>query len=160
MRFVVGQDYREDYPSSCPPDEQEVFLDNYSINNTTGASSAPVRKTATPKTKANYESFSVTTQFSPSVSIASLLEAGKLVKPVAKNKQVLTFEQFDIASKKWTDAVEVECTTDSEKFPSGGFRDAYHCMLTSKSANLNIGNHWVAKMTSLKKQFVLSLIQI
>jgi len=107
VRFVVGQDYREDYPSSCSPDEQEVFLDNYSINNTTGASSAPVRKTATPKPKANYESFSVTTQFSPSVSIQSLLEAGKLVKPVAKNKQVLTFEQFDIASKKWTDAVEV-----------------------------------------------------
>ena len=116
MRFVVGQDYSEDYPSSCSPDEQELFLDNYSINNTTGASSAPVRKTATPKPKGSYESFSVTTQFLPSVSIASLLEAVKLVKPVAKNKQVLIFEQFDIASKKWTDAVEVQCTIDSEKF--------------------------------------------
>ena len=130
MRFAVGQDYSEDYPSSCSRDEQELFLDNYSINNTTGASSAPVRKTATPKPKGNYESFSVTTQFLPSVSIASLLEAGKLVKPVAKNKQVLTFEQFDIASKKWTDAVEVKCTIDSEKFSSGEFRDAYHCILT------------------------------
>ena len=123
-------------------------LSNYSINNTTGASSAPVRKTATPKPKANYESFSLTTQFPPSVSIASLLEAGKLVKPVAKNKQVLTFEQFDIASKKWTDAVKV----DSEKFSSGGFRDAYHCMLTGKSANLNIGNHWVSKMYNDKSE--------
>ena len=154
MRFVVGQDYSEDYPSSCSPDEQELFLDNYSINTTTGASSAPVRKTATPKPKpkANYESFSVTTQFPPFISIASLLEAGKLVKPVAKNKQVLTFEQFDIASKKWTDALEVECTIDSEKFSSGGFRDAYHCMLTSKSSNLNIGNHWVAKMYNDKSK--------
>ena len=92
----------------------------------TGTSSAPVRKAHAPKPKANYGSFSVTTQFPPSISIASLLEAGKLVKPVPKNKLLLTFEQFDIASKKWTDAIEIECTVDSEKFSSGGFRDAYH----------------------------------
>lgn len=152
LRFVVGQDYGEDSTSSDTPDVQEEFFDNYSVQRSTGASSAPVRKAGAPKPKANYGSFSVTTQFPPSVSIASLLEAGKLVKPVAKNKLLLTFEQFDIASKRWTDTMEVECTVDSEKFSSGGFRDAYHCKLTGKSANQNIANHWVIKTYNEKSK--------
>lgn len=152
MRFVVGQEYREDYPYSNTPDVQEEFLDNYSIHSTTGASSAPMRKAAAPKPKANYGSFSVTTQFPPSVSIASLLDTGKLVKPVVKNKLVLNFEQFDIASKKWTDAMEVECTVDSERFSSGGFRDEYHSMLTGKSPNQNITKYWVIKTYNEKSK--------
>ena len=42
--------------------------------------------------------------------------------------------------------MEVEYTADSEKFSSSGFCDAYHCMLTGKSTNPNIANHWVIKM--------------
>lgn len=42
--------------------------------------------------------------------------------------------------------MEVECAVDSEKFSSGGFRDAYHCVLTGKSTKRSIPNHWVIKM--------------
>ena len=150
--FVVGQDYGEDSTSSDTPDAQEVFFDDQSEQRITSTSSATVRKACAPKPKANYGSFSVTTQFPPSVSIATLLEAGKLVKPVPKNKLLLTFEQFDIASKQWTDAIEIECTVDSEKFSSGGFHDAYHCKLTCKSANQNIANHWVIKTYNEKSK--------
>ena len=131
LRFVVGQDYGEDSTSSDTPDVQEEFFDNYSVQRSTGASSAPVRKAGAPKPKE---------------------EAGKLVKPVAKNKLLLTFEQFDIASKQWTDTMEVECTVDSETFSSGGFRDAYHCKLTGKSANQNIAIHWVIKTYNEKSK--------
>lgn len=63
---------------------QEMF-DNDSVHCTTGVLSAPVRKAnASNNPKATYGSFSVSTKFPVSVSIASLLEAGKLVKPVAK----------------------------------------------------------------------------
>ena len=93
--------------------------------------------------KATYGSFSVTTKFPSSISIASLLEAGKLVKPVAKKKLLLNFEQFYIASRQWKDAMEVECVVDSEEFSSG---DAYHRVLNGKSTRQNIPNHWVIKM--------------
>lgn len=156
MRFVVGQDYGEDSNSSDPTHVHEGFSDNSSFLRTTGASSAPVGEAATPKPKADYGRFSVTTQFPPSVSIASLLDAGKLIKPVTKNKCLLTFEQFDIASKEWTDAMEVECTVDSEKFSSGGFRDAYHCKLTGKSGGQNISNRWVIKTYNEKSKEVIS----
>lgn len=152
VRFVVGQDYGEDSTSSDTADVQEVFSDDQSVQRITGTSSAPVRKAGAPEPKANYFSFSVTTQFPPSVSIATLLEVGKLVKPVAKTKLLLTFEQFDIASKQWRDAMEIECTVDSEKFSSGGFRDAYHWKLTGKSANRNIANHWVIKTYNEKSK--------
>ncbi|CAH3044238.1 unnamed protein product [Pocillopora meandrina] len=136
--------------------EQTLLGLSFEKCQTTGASSAPVRKAAAPKPKADYGRFSVTTQFPPSVSIASLLDAGKLIKPVTKNKCLLTFEQFDIASKEWTDAMEVECIVDSEKFSSGGFRDAYHCKLTGKSAGQNISNRWVIKTYNEKSKEVIS----
>lgn len=85
--FVVAQDYREDSTSYDSPDVQEVFSEDQSQQNITGTSSVPsVKKAGASKPKANYFSFSVTTQFLSSISIAILLEAGKLVKPVAKNE--------------------------------------------------------------------------
>ena len=51
---------------------------------TTGALSAPVRKANAVNLKATYGSLSVS-KFPASVFIASLLEAGKIVQPVAKN---------------------------------------------------------------------------
>ena len=86
MRFVVCQDYGEDSYRSHTQDVQEELFDNESsLHCFNGALSAPVRKAnASNNPKATYGSFSVTTKFPSSVSIASLLEAGKLVKPVAK----------------------------------------------------------------------------
>ena len=54
--------------------------------------------------------------------------------------------------------MEVEYTADSEKFSSSGFCDAYHCMLTGKSTNPNIANHWVIKLYNDKsKKAIASL---
>ena len=129
------------------------MFDNDSLHCFNGALSAPVRKAnASNNPKATYVSFSVTTKFPASVSIASLLEAGKLVKSVAKKKLLLNFEQLDIASRQWKDAVKVECAVDSEKFSSGGFRDSEHCVLTGKSTKQNIPDHWVIKMYNDKSK--------
>ena len=156
MRFVVGWNYGEDSHHSHTQDVQEELFDNDSLHCTTGALSTPARKAnASNNPEATYGSFSVTTKFPASVSIASLLEAGKLVKPVAKKKLLLNFEQFDIASRQWTDAVEVESAVDSEKFSSGEFRDVYHCVLTKKSTKQNIPNHWVIKMYNDKSKEVI-----
>ena len=85
MRFVVGQDFGEDSYHSHTQVVLEELFDNDSLHCTTGALSAPVRKAnASNNPKATYGSFSLTTKFPSSVSIASLLEAGNLVKPVAK----------------------------------------------------------------------------
>lgn len=48
--------------------------------------------------------------------------------------------------------MEVECAVDSEKVPSGGFRDAYHCVVTGKSTKQSIPNHWVIKMYNDKSK--------
>lgn len=143
MRFVVGQDNcGEDYFSSWNKEELD---ESYSIPKSSDGASAAAEGRATAKPGANYGTFSMATEFPASVSIATLLEAGKLVRPTSKKKAVLTFEQFDITSKKWQDAMEVECTVDSEKFSSGGFRDAYHCHLTGKAPTPHMERHWVVK---------------
>ena len=137
------------------------MFDNDSLHCTNGALSAPVRKAnASNNPKATYGSFSAT-KFPASVSIASLKEAG-LVKPVAKNKLLLNFKQFDIASRQWKDAMEVECAVDSEKFFSAGFCDAYHCVLTGKSTKQNLPITGLSKCTMMnpKKQLALNLTQI
>ena len=134
-------------------DVQEELFDNDSLHCFNGALSAPVRKAnASNNPKATYGSYSVTTKFPTSVSIASLREAGKLVKSVAKKKLLLNFEQLDVASRQWKDAVKVECAVDSEKFSSGGFRDSEHCVLTGKSTKQNIPDHWVIKMYNDKSK--------
>lgn len=97
MRFVVGQDYGEGSYQSHTQDVQEELFDNDSLHCTTGALSAPVRKAnASNNPKASYGSFSVTTKFPASVSIASLLEAGKLVKPVAKKNYCCTLNNLTL----------------------------------------------------------------
>ena len=42
------------------------------------------------------------------------MEAGKLVKSVAKKSLLLTFKKIDIAYRQWKDAVRVEFAVDSE----------------------------------------------
>ena len=76
------------------------------------------------------------TKFPASVSIETLLNAGKLVQP--RKKTVLDFEKFDIESGSWKNAMNVECEVECEKFSSGAFRDAFH--VTTKQ-----GEKWVLK---------------
>lgn len=122
VRFVVGQDYGEDsLKVLCSEHPNEVS--KYQA----GSASSSLRRGARSEPGPSLTTFSMTTQFPASVSIAHLLEAGKLVKPPTKNKVLLTFEKYDIVSKEWLDIMEVECVLETEKFASGGFRDAYRC---------------------------------
>ena len=78
---VTGTDHYngKDPYHSLTQDVHEELFDNDSLHCTTIALSAPVRKAnASNNPKATYG------KFPASVSIALLLETGKLVKPVAK----------------------------------------------------------------------------
>ena len=59
------------------------------------------------------------TKFPASVSIETLLNAGKLVQP--RKKTALDFEKFDIESGSWKNAMNVECEVECENFSSGAF---------------------------------------
>ncbi|XP_078350666.1 myosin heavy chain kinase B-like [Oculina patagonica] len=89
------------------------------------------------------------TQFPASVSIDTLLNAGKLVKPIFSKKAKLNFEHFDIESGKWQNVMNVECEVESEKFSSGAFRDAYHATTVH-------GDKWVIKTYNQKTKNTIS----
>ena len=59
-----------------------------------------------------------------SVRLSEMLKLGRLIKP---KKEVITLqlEEFIIKEKMWQDPVEVKLCVDTEKFASGGFRDAF-----------------------------------
>ena len=74
------------------------------------------------------------TQFPASVSIDTLLGAGKLVQPTFTKGAVLYFERFEIETATWKNVMTVECKVESVKFSSGAFRDAFTvplCMRTN-----------------------------
>lgn len=66
-----------------------------------------------------------TTIYPSSISIASLLKAGKLVKPREKNKVTLALENFDVSTQQWVEVAAEEFAIDTQKFSSGAFRDAF-----------------------------------
>ena len=84
----------------------------------------------------------VETKFPASVSIATLLRAGKLVKPKDKYKVTLTFEAFDVTTQKWTNDFEAVGYVETSIFASGGFRNAYHATFSNCK---NHGTNWVVK---------------
>ncbi|KAK6191267.1 hypothetical protein SNE40_002999 [Patella caerulea] len=59
-----------------------------------------------------------------SVSVESILNAGKLIQPVKKSKCVLEFESFNIHDKVWKIEMSGEVIIEQESFASGGFREA------------------------------------
>ena len=52
------------------------------------------------------------TQFPASVSIDTLLSAGKLVRPTFTKKAVLNFERFLIETGTWKNVMTVECKVE------------------------------------------------
>ena len=64
-------------------------------------------------------------QFSASVSIDTLLGAGKLMQPTFTKGAVLNFERFEIETATWKNVMTVECKVESVKFSSGAFLDAF-----------------------------------
>lgn len=69
--------------------------------------------------------------FPPSVSIDTLLKAGKLVKPVATTKVKLTLESYDIATKTWIKHDDEEMAVEDKHFAEGAFRFAYNVRASS-----------------------------
>ena len=82
MQFVVGQYCCEDSYHSRTQDVQEELFDNDSLYYWCAICSS--EKANAGNLKATYGSLSVT-KSPASVFITSLLEAGKIVQPVAKN---------------------------------------------------------------------------
>ena len=89
------------------------------------------------------------TQFPASVSIDTLLNAGKFVQPRFPKNAVLNFEQFEIEAGTWKNVMNVECRVESEKFSSGAFRDAFHATTVH-------GDKWVIKTYNQKAKNTIS----
>ena len=87
----------------------------------------------------------IKTRYPASVSIDTLLKAGKLVKPADKRKETLTFETFDVANQKWSDAFEAVCYIETKEFSSGGFRKAHHETFANNAPH-GVGRRWVVKL--------------
>ena len=142
MRFVVLQDQEE---NSEQPWEESIISErsllSSSRDNKRQALSAdiPVR----PRLKIPE------TQFPASVSIDTLLSAGKLVRPTFTKKAVLNFERFEIQTGTWKSVMSVECKLESVKFSSGAFRDAFH-------ATTLHGDKWVLKTYNQKAKNTIS----
>lgn len=75
-----------------------------------------------------------------SISVTSLLNAGKLIKPNPKNKVSLNFEVFDLSTKLWVDVPQKEVNVETNKFSSGAFREAFHATSCNKT------DRWVLKL--------------
>ena len=86
MRFVVVQ-------------EDQAEQDYEVISNRADNLSAPTPGISTLKKSEG------TKIYPPSVSVASLLKAGKLVKPTKKNKVTLSLENFDVSTQQWVDVL-------------------------------------------------------
>lgn len=151
--FVVGQ---EDNTASSSYPAQDYSV--YGTNSSRSITQSQKRRcdgnrsssTGSMETKGTYKPCTIDTVFPASVSIGALLKAGKLVKPKDKNRVTLTFEEFDVVTQKWRDAVEVVCNVEKEKFSSGGFRDAFHATLANNSVTEHLGNEWVVKSYNAK----------
>ena len=77
-----------------------------------------------------------------SVSVADLLKAGKLVKPLQQERVILHLEEFDIELRSWNEAASVEFMIDELKFAHGGFRDAHNAYAQSSKLP---SRKWVVK---------------
>ena len=140
MRFVVGQEDTS-VSSVCtisslyqPQPESTPSHHNDSYHSLPASSFTNEQRTEKIKTK-----------YPASVSIDTLLKAGKLVKPTDKRKETLTFEAFDVANQKWSDEFEAVCYIETKEFSSGGFRNAYHATFANNTSHGDV-RRWVVKL--------------
>ena len=82
-----------------------------------------------------------TKTYPSSISVASLLKAGKLVKPIERNKVTLTLENFDVLTQQWVDVGAEEFAIDTEKFSGGAVHDAFR----ASSVKQKKCKEWVVK---------------
>jgi len=81
------------------------------------------------------------TEYPKSVSASDLMQAGKLVKPKARQRASLLLEKFDVKTGEWSVGTSLELLVDVEKFSSGGSRDA----ILASSSQPNDSQKWVIK---------------
>jgi hypothetical protein len=78
--------------------------------------------------------------FPSSLSVATMLKMGKLIKPVKRDTVQVEIEGFDIKDG-WTVAKTMTFAVESESFAEGGFRKAYKC----ESIDGKLSGKWVLK---------------
>ena len=92
----------------------------------------------------------IKTRYPASVSIDTLLKAGKSIKPADKRKETLTFGTFDVANQKWSDAFEAVCYIETKEFSSGGFRKAHHATFAN-NAPMVLGDDGLSNCTTIRQ---------
>lgn len=70
-----------------------------------------------------------------SVSIATILKAGQLVMPKERKFVIFPMEGFDVKKEDWTSMASLEILLETEKFSSGGFKDAFKGVTLSSTNN-------------------------
>ena len=83
------------------------------------------------------------TAFPKSVSVATLLEARKLITPPDVTRTKLRLESFNVAEKKWVELPVFEIMKENKPFAEGGFREAF--LATEVLPNNKSGKKWVVK---------------
>ena len=66
-----------------------------------------------------------------SVSMADLLNAGKLVKPPQQERVTLHLEEFNLKQRSWNEVATVEFIFNEQSFEHGGFHDAHNAYAQS-----------------------------
>ena len=144
MRFVVGQEDTSVSSVCTVSSFYQPQHENTPCHNNDRFCSLPGQASSSTNDQ-HLRTEKMKTTYPASVSIDALLKAGKLVKPADKRKETLTFEAFDVASQKWSDAFEAVCHIEMKEFSSGGFRNAYHTTFASNTAQ-GEGRKWVVKL--------------
>ncbi len=88
-------------------------------------------------------STATTSQYPASISIGELLHAGKLVAPISKKPASLVLEHFDAKNQEWSEVKTLNVSVYTNKFASGGFRDAFKCVETGPTVEKK---YWVLKL--------------
>lgn len=107
MRFKVTEQFGDEYPDSPEVSDLKDMV-----------FSEPVSFRKAPVTEESC--------YPTSVSIDLLLNAGQLIKPKMKNRVTLRLEKFNLEKQEWVSVENpLDLLVESEKFASGGFRDAF-----------------------------------
>jgi hypothetical protein len=132
VRFVHVQDNEED-------SEHSDNFDNFHVR-----SNCVKPKASNSSCQITGVSTSVVkSQFPASISIGELLRAGKLVAPASKKTVSLALEHFDITNQEWSEVRTLNTSVYTNKFASGGFRDAFKCVETGPNGEIK---YWVLKL--------------
>ena len=130
MRFAIAE--LQDH------DDEENYEEESNASASTRTGSAPAKK---QKLAHRPE-----TEYPQSVSIAAILKAGQLVKPKERRRVTFAIEAFDVKKREWSSLESLEILVETEKFSSGGFRDAFKGVTGVALSSTN-GQHqtWVVK---------------